>query len=175
MRRGNPVAPPPKAGEVDCRQFTKSEILALDIATKTGYHSTHESGEWDFKETIKNNNNKQHKHFRDTLMAFIKKYDIKFIVAEELIAFNNRFGGTKKLGEFRGILLEVCDELDLPEPEFFSPATLKITAAGIGNADKKQVMDGILMKYGIDVKGQDNRADAIACYYSFIKKYHIIK
>lgn len=31
----------------------------------------------------------------------------------------------RKLSEFRGILLEVCDELDLPEPEFVNVASLK--------------------------------------------------
>ena len=71
-------------------ELTKKDILALDIATHTGYYSLHEGGTWNFTESKRKNNNKQHKDFRDTLMAFIQKYDIKQIVAED-VNVNNHF------------------------------------------------------------------------------------
>ena len=58
------------------------------------------------------NNNKQHKAFRDTLIDFIQRNGIKQIVAED-VSVNNHFTDTRKLSEFRGILFEVCDTLDL--------------------------------------------------------------
>lgn len=90
-------------------ELTKKDILALDIATHTGYYSLHEGGTWNFTESKRKNNNKQHKDFRDTLMAFIQKYDIKQIVAED-VNVNNHFTDMRKLCEFRGILKEVCDD-----------------------------------------------------------------
>ena len=70
-------------------ELTKKDILALDIATHTGYYSLHEGGTWNFTESKRKNNNKQHKDFRDTLMAFIQKYDIKQIVAEDVNVTNS--------------------------------------------------------------------------------------
>ena len=45
-------------------RLTKADVLSLDIATHTGYHSIHGSGTWDFTEAKYRNNNKQHKAFR---------------------------------------------------------------------------------------------------------------
>lgn len=46
-------------------KLTKDQVLGLDIATHTGYHSVHGSGTWDFTESMRRNGNKQHKAFRD--------------------------------------------------------------------------------------------------------------
>ena len=67
-------------------RLTKADVLSLDIATHTGYHSIHGSGTWDFTEAKYRNNNKQHKDFRDTVMAFIKEHRIKQVVVEDVSA-----------------------------------------------------------------------------------------
>lgn len=38
--------------------LTKQEILALDIATHTGYYSMHGNGVWNFTESKRRNENK---------------------------------------------------------------------------------------------------------------------
>lgn len=161
--------------KIDYSVFNKDEILALDIATHSGYYSIKESGEWDFTESMKRNNNKEHQDFRDTLISCIERNNIKVITAEDLIYKPGRFTATRKLGEFRGILLEVCDTLNLPEPFFVAPSHIKITACNKGNASKEEVMAGVLKNFGIDVKGQDNLADSIACFYTFIHRFRITK
>lgn len=161
------------ANKIDYSQFKKDEILALDIATHTGFYAIAESGEWDFTESKKRNDNKEHLHFRSTLIEFIKEHNIKIVVAEDLIYMPGRFSATRKLGEYRGVLLEVCDELNLPEPYFVAPTHIKMTATGKGRATKEEVMAGVSQKWKIDVKGQDNLADAIAAYYTFCNKFKI--
>lgn len=161
------------AKKIDYSSFLRSDVLALDIATHTGFHSLAESGEWDFTESMRRNRNQEHRDFRETLIDCIERNNIKVITAEDLIYKPGRFTATRKLGEYRGILLEVCDTLDLPEPYFVAPSHIKITACNKGNASKEEVMAGILKRYGIDVEGQDNRADAIACFFTFINKFRI--
>ena len=107
------------------------DILALDVATHCGYFSKHEAGTWNLTESRRRNDNKMHGSFRSLLIDFIRKYDIKQIVAED-VSINRHFYDLRRLSELRGVLLEVCDELNLPEPEFVNPAALKKWATGDG-------------------------------------------
>ena len=77
MKPQNEVAP-----------LTRNEVAALDIATHTGYYCLTEGGTWDFTESMRRNNNKQHKAFRDTLIDFIQRNGIRQIVAED-VSVNN--------------------------------------------------------------------------------------
>lgn len=149
----------------------KEHVLALDIATHTGYYSVHESGTWNFTESKKRNDNKQHKDFRDTLLSFIKDYGILQIVAED-INVNKYFNDMRKLSEFRGILLEICDELSFPEPEFVNVATLKKWATGNGKAGKQDMIQACVDKYRY-TPIDDNAADACHLFHYYIRKYRI--
>lgn len=151
--------------------LTREQVLALDIATKTGYYSVHESGTWNFTESKARNDNKQHKDFRDTLLDFIAPHGIRQIVAED-VCVNNHFTDTRKLSEFRGILLEVCDELNLPEPEFVNVSTLKKFATGSGRADKAMMIAACRERYRYEPV-DDNAADACHLYHYYIRKYRI--
>lgn len=91
----------------------REQVLALDIATHTGYFSLHEAGVWNFTESKRRNGNKMHGAFRTMLLAYMRRYGIRRIVAED-VAVNRHFYDLRRLSELRGILLEVCDELDLP-------------------------------------------------------------
>ncbi|MFR4026601.1 MAG: hypothetical protein ACLTZY_14100 [Alistipes indistinctus] len=85
----------------------------------------------------KTHDNKMHGSFRETLMAFIKEHGIKYIVAED-VAMNRHFYDMRRLAELRGVLLEVCDETDIPEPEFINPATLKKWATETDGLPRKR-------------------------------------
>lgn len=156
----------------DAIPIGKEHVLALDIATYTGYYSVHESGVWNFTESKKRNDNKQHKDFRDTLLSFIKDYGILQIVAED-VNVNNHFRDMRKLSEFRGILLEICDELNLPEPEFINVATLKKWATGNGKAGKPDMMQACIDRYRY-TPVDDNAADACHLFHYYIRKYRIM-
>ena len=104
--------------------LTREQVLALDIATHTGYFSLHEAGTWNFTESKRRNGNKMHGAFRTTLLSLLRRYGIRRVVAED-VSVNRHFYDMRRLSELRGVLLEVCDELDIPEPEFVNPAVLK--------------------------------------------------
>ena len=152
----------------ETEQLTKEQVLGLDIATHTGYFSLAERGTWNFTESMRRNNNKQHAAFRNTLVDFIQKHGIKQIVAED-VNVNSHFTDTRKLSEFRGILLEVCDTFDLTEPVFINTATVKKFATGDGRADKKKMMEFCRKRWKTEPV-DDNEADATHIFFYYVKK-----
>jgi Holliday junction resolvasome RuvABC endonuclease subunit len=152
-------------------KVTREQVLGLDIATHTGYYSVRESGTWNFTESKRRNGNKMHGAFRVMLLAFIRRYGIRRIVAED-VSVNRHFYDMRRLAELRGILLEVCDEMDLPEPEFVNPATLKKFATGDGRADKAAMIRACREKYRYEPV-DDNAADACHLYHYYLRKYRI--
>lgn len=151
----------------------KTEVLALDIAEHCGYHTfANGGGTWTFTESKSRNGNKKHKHFRDTLIKFIKENNIRMVVAEDILMNKNRFRATVSLSELRGILFEVCDTLDLPEPEFLNATNIKMFATGKGNASKDDMIDACKERYNI-TPVDDNHADAVFILYLFCRKFKI--
>lgn len=155
-------------------RLTRSQVLSLDIATHCGFHSDHSSGTMDFTESMRRNNNKQHKAFRDWLIGYITQHGIKQIVAEDVSAGSSRggFKSSVKLAEFRGILFEVCDELNLPEPALVNPTTVKKWATGDGRADKKMMIEYCKRRWGIDPI-TDDEADATHIFMYYIRKNNL--
>ena len=111
--------------------MVREQVLALDIAAHTGYFSLHGAGTWNFTESRRRNDNKMHGSFRETLMAFIKEHGIKYIVAED-VAMNRHFYDMRRLAELRGVLLEVCDETDIPSR---SSSTRRLSRSGLRETD----------------------------------------
>lgn len=151
--------------------LSKEQILGLDIATMCGYYSTHASGAWNFYESKIRNDNKQHKAFRDTLIAFITEHGIRQVVAED-VNVNNHFIDMRKLSEFRGILLEVCDELNLPEPVFLNVGSIKKFATGNGRATKLDMINACVAKYNYRPR-TDDEADAFWVFKYYCHKYRV--
>lgn len=152
-------------------KITRDQVAALDIATHTGFYCTKERGTWDFTESKRRNDNKQHKAFRDTLIDFIQRNGIRQIVAED-VSVNNHFTDTRKLSEFRGILFEVCDTLDLPEPRFLNPTAIKKFATGDGRADKAKMIKFCKLRWQIE-PGTDDEADAIHIFFCYVKRFNL--
>lgn len=158
------------ANHLSCKP-TKDEVLALDIASQTGYYSVHESGAWNFYESKQRNDNKQHKAFRDTIIGYIRAHNIRQVVAED-VNVNNHFYDMRKLCELRGILLEVCDELELPEPVFVNVMSLKKFATGNGKASKVEMIKAAESKYNFHAKN-DDEADAFWIFKYYCNKYRV--
>ncbi|MDR1089804.1 MAG: hypothetical protein LBL79_01900 [Prevotella sp.] len=160
--------------KVEDSKVTLDNVMSVDIATHTGYYSTHGSGTWDFTESMRRNNNKQHQAFRETLIDFIQKYNIKQIVAEDVSCGRSmsQFKATVKLSEFRGILMEICDSLDLPEPVFINLKTVKKWATGNGNADKEMMIRFCKTRWKTNPV-DDNEADATHIFMYYIRKFNL--
>lgn len=156
--------------------LTKKNVLSLDIATKCGYYSSFGYGTQYFPNTDKapkkmGPNYQQHKAFRDWLKNFIIDHDIKLVSAEN-VEVSKSFLALRKLSEFRGILCEVCETLDVPIL-FVGVAQLKKWMTGNGNASKEDMMNAAVKRFHLDVEGDDNAADAAAIYFYTIRRYNI--
>ena len=145
-----------------------NEILALDIATKTGYYSLNDGGGvWNFDTKAKGNSWKQYAAFRQTLVRYIKTHNIKQIVAED-VNVAGYFNSMRKLSEFRGIMREVSESLDLLPPVFVNVTSVKFFMTGKGKASKSLIINACKKKYNIEPV-DDNHADAIGVFYYFLK------
>lgn len=153
-------------------KIQREDILALDISQNTGYYSVHESGSFCFVESKVRNDNKAHKSFRDTVMGFILKHNIKLVVAEG-VNVGTHFNAVKALSEFHGILLEICDELNLPEPIYVNPSTLKKFATGNGKASKYDMVMACKNRYNFQPRN-DDEADAFWLYKYYCQKYRVV-
>ena len=149
----------------------RKEVLALDIATHTGYFSVHEAGTWNFTESRRRNGNRMHGAFRTVLVSFIRAHGIRRVVTED-VSVNRYFYDMRRLSELRGILIEVCDSLGLPEPEFVNPAVLKKWATGNGHATKAQRVAACKERYGI-IPVDDNAADACHLFHYYIRRHRL--
>jgi Holliday junction resolvasome RuvABC endonuclease subunit len=152
-------------------EITRDNILSLDIATHCGYYSTHEAGTWNFKVKPGHPIKGQHGMFYRTLKAFVEKYNIKMIVAED-VNVGTRFMGMMKLAEFRGNLFLLCDELNLPDPKFISVSAIKKWATGDGKADKNKMIEFCKKRWGIDPV-DDNMADAVHIFKYYVRLYKL--
>ena len=65
-------------------EITRDNVLSLDIAEHCGFYSTHESGTWNFTQKKSKNAVRQHQVFYDTIVEFIRKHNIKLIIAEDV-------------------------------------------------------------------------------------------
>lgn len=143
----------------------------MDIATHTGYFSVHEAGTWNFTESRRRNGNRMHGAFRTVLVSFIRAHGIRRVVTED-VSVNRYFYDMRRLSELRGILIEVCDSLGLPEPEFVNLAVLKKWATGNGHATKAQMVAACKERYGI-IPVDDNAADACHLFHYYIRRHRL--
>ena len=153
----------------------KEQVLSLDMATHLGYYNPVIGwGTLDTTET-RRNDYKQHKQVHDKLVEWITSCDIRQVVAEDFTVFAaGNIVSIKKLCEYRGILLYVCDELDLPEPVFINCSEAKRWLTGNGHADKQAMVSMVKRRFGIDTKGDDNAADAITFWYMYVKRFKLL-
>lgn len=149
--------------------ISRDNVLALDIATKTGYCSTRESGTWNFKKKPMESDGVEMSKFYDTIVLFVEEYGIKQIVAED-INVNNHFTDLKKLAKFRGVLELACEQLDLPSPIYVNVSRVKKWATGDGQADKKKMMEYCKKRWNIEPV-DDNMADAVHIFKYYVRLY----
>jgi len=156
-------------------QLGRGDIMAFDVATHCGYYTLGDYGTAYFPNTDKapkklGADYAQHKAFRAWLVDILTSHHIKAVAAEDVIY--GHFIDFRKLCEFRGILFEVCETMNIPIVTF-KPSDIKKHGTGNGNASKEMMMDFAERRYKIEVNGDDNLADAIHIYMYFIHRYNL--
>lgn len=158
-------------------KLKRHNILSLDVAEHTGYYHTsddygvvHFPNEKNAPKKLGSDYN-QHLAFASWLRNFIRENDIKMIVAED-VNVGTHFIALRKLAEFRGILLLVCAELDVPIITF-NVSDIKKWATGNGNASKEMMIEYAQKRWHIDCLKNDNVADAVHIYFYLIYRYKL--
>lgn len=134
-------------------------ILALDIATKTGWKTKTTSGVWNLKPNRGESEGMRVVRFKSKVKELVESEDIQLIAYE-------RPGGLHKLSimvesEMIGVLKDFCIEKNI-QYACYSAGEIKKFATGKGNADKNA-----MVKRAIELgyhPQDDNEADAIHIY-----------
>jgi len=146
-------------------------LLALDVASHTGWCNSESHGCWDFT-VKKSKKNPQHPYsklynFKTTIEKYLDEHPEVDIIASERVSglFKNAI---ISLSEQLGIIKLICFERKLEHVEYVS-TELKKWQTGKGNAKKFEMVKSVQDKYGWEGT-DDNIADAIVIYH-----YHIYK
>ena len=142
------------------------KILALDIATKTGWCNDTSSGVWDFNIKRGESIGMRLIRFRAKLKEMID-LDKPDVIVYELPAGLFK-ASIMVASEMIGVLKTLCEDEGI-EYAHESATEIKKFATGKGNA-KKDVMISKAKELGID-EIDDNHADAIHLYRLFKSKY----
>lgn len=136
------------------------KILALDIATKTGWKTETSSGVWDLKPNRGESEGMRVVRFKAKVRELI---DLEKI---ELIAYERPAGMHKAsimvASEMVGVLKDLCIEKNV-DLACYSANEIKKFATGKGNANKESMIKSAIEK-GFNPK-DDNEADAIHLYF----------
>lgn len=134
-------------------------ILALDIATKTGWKTRTASGVWDLKVNRGESESMRVVRFRAKVKELIELEKI------DLVAYERAAGRYKSSiiveSEMIGVLKLLCNELNI-DMACYSATEIKKFATGKGNANKEAMIEAA-KELGYNPK-DDNEADAIHIY-----------
>lgn len=135
-------------------------VLALDVATNTGWCTRTASGTW--KLTPKKDESKGMRliRFRAKLREICEAERIELIVFEQLATYGKfpNFVGA----EMQGVLKLFCEENNI-EYRSYAPTEIKKFGTGKGGAKKDKMIEAA-KKYKLDVES-DDEADAIILYH----------
>lgn len=140
------------------------KILALDIATKTGWRTETASGVWDLKPNRGESEGMRVVRFKAKVRELITLESIT------LVSYERPAGLFKSsimvASEMIGVLKDLCIELNV-ELACYSATEIKKYATGKGNANKEAMIEAA-ERLGF-VPQDDNEADAIHLYNLTIK------
>jgi Holliday junction resolvasome RuvABC endonuclease subunit len=132
-------------------------ILALDIATHTGWCSKTAHGVWDLSIKRDESSGMRLIRFKHKLKEIFKLEEIN------LVAFERTSGQHKNAlivqAELHGVLKSLCEELNI-DYRAFSASEIKKFATGKGNAKKGAMVEAAQTKLGL-IGDDDNEADAM--------------
>lgn len=140
------------------------KILALDIATKTGWKTATTSGVWDLKPNRGESEGMRVVRFKSKVKEIITMEDINLIAYERPAGMHK--SSIMVASEMVGVLKDLCIEKDI-DLACYSASEIKKFATGKGNANKELMIESAI-KLGFNPK-DDNEADAIHLYNLTLK------
>ncbi len=136
-----------------------NNILALDIATKTGWRTKTSSGVWDLKPNRGESEGMRVVRFKSKVKELILLENINLVAYERPAGMHK--SSIMVASEMVGVLKDLCIEMNV-ELSCYSASEIKKFATGKGNASKELMIDAAIKK-GFNPK-DDNEADAIHLY-----------
>lgn len=137
------------------------EILALDVATKTGFCCSGGSGVWDLTPKRDESKGMRLIRFRSKLAEMHQTIPIEVLVFERSAGFHK--SSLIVQAELHGVLKHFCEEQGI-EYRAYSAGEIKKHATGKGNAKKDKMVLAAKEKFpDIDIV-DDNHADALFLY-----------
>lgn len=135
------------------------KILALDIATKTGWCTETAYGTWDLKPNRGESEGMRVVRFKSKVREMIAMEGIEIVSYERVAGMHK--SSIMVASEMVGVLKDLCIELGM-ELASYSATEIKKDATGKGNAGKP-VMIERAVQLGYNPQ-DDNAADAIHLY-----------
>lgn len=139
-------------------------ILALDIATKTGWKTETSSGVWDLKPNRGESEGMRVVRFKSKVKEMIEMENIELISYERPAGFHK--AALMVASEMVGVLKDLCIEMRI-QLACYSATEIKKFATGKGNSNKEKMVEAAV-KLGYHPQ-DDNEADAIHLYNLTIK------
>jgi Holliday junction resolvasome RuvABC endonuclease subunit len=136
-----------------------TKILALDIATKTGWRTTTASGVWDLKPNRGESEGMRVVRFKSKVKEIIALEGINLVSYERPAGMHK--SSIMVASQMVGVLLDLCIELNV-DVACYSANEIKKFATGKGNAGKPLMIQAAI-DLGFNPK-DDNEADAIHLY-----------
>lgn len=137
----------------------ENNILALDIATKTGWKTRHSSGTWDLKPNRGESEGMRVVRFKSKVKEVIQSESINVIAYERPAGMHK--SSIMVASEMVGVLKDLCIELGI-SLACYSASEIKKFATGKGNANKDAMVKAAKL-LGFAPR-DDNEADAIHLY-----------
>ncbi|MEX0313425.1 MAG: crossover junction endodeoxyribonuclease RuvC [Allomuricauda sp.] len=133
-------------------------ILALDVATKTGWATVTSSGVWDLKPRHGESVGMRVIRFKAKLKELIRTEEIELISYERPSGRNSRAIQTQS--ELIGVLITLCHENNI-EYASYIPSEIKRHATGKGNCNKEQMIEAAKKRWPKVEIIDDNQSDAL--------------
>jgi Holliday junction resolvasome RuvABC endonuclease subunit len=135
-------------------------LLALDVATHTGWATKTAFGTWDLTPKRDESTSMRLIRFKARLKELVELEKIDCVVYERVAG--QHVNAVIVAGELTGVLKLVCEELQIPLRSY-SAGEIKKFATGKGNANKEKMIDAAILKLGYMGK-DDNEVDALWLY-----------
>ena len=134
-----------------------SKILALDIATKTGWATETSSGTWEMKPNRGESEGMRVVRFKAKVKEIISLESIDLVVYERPAGLHK--SSIMVASEMVGVLKDLCEELKINYGAY-SATEIKKFATGKGNANKDAMVNAAEKHFSIKII-DDNHADAL--------------
>lgn len=135
-------------------------ILALDVATKTGWCTKTSHGTWDFKIKRDESSGMRLIRFKAKILELLKLENINVVVFER--SAGRHASSVIVQSELHGVLKSICEENNI-QYKAYSAKEIKSYATGNGNASKTAMIKKAQEKLDSSVE-DDNEADAMWLY-----------